>query len=94
MKLNHLFLVTTLAAPSSVTAWETGQELSKVVYSSIDASGNGALDFGEVTKMAESIAVSADSDDNEQISLAELMAWDLDLPIWPKRKVAAMHSKL
>ena len=76
MKLNHLLLVTVLAAPSSVMAWEMGQELSNVVYSSIDASGNGALDFGEVTEMAESIAVSADSDDNEQISLAEFMAWD------------------
>lgn len=76
MRLIHIVLIAGLAGPSSVYAWESGRELSSVVFSSIDTSGNGVLNFGEVTDMAESIAVSVDTNDNKQMNLEEFMAWD------------------
>ncbi|MEM9754364.1 MAG: hypothetical protein AAF914_00140 [Pseudomonadota bacterium] len=80
MILKHLCylcaLLIGLAVPHVALAWETGEELSEVLFESVDTTGNGSLDYGEVSDMAESIGLSMDSDVNEEISFDEYMAWD------------------
>src|SRR6056297_1791334 len=76
MKMLHMVLLGALASAMPAAAWESGRELSEVHFADIDTSGNGLLDFGEVSAMAGSIAYSADSDENDKISLDEFMAWD------------------
>ncbi|MEM0947260.1 MAG: signal transduction protein [Pseudomonadota bacterium] len=72
----RLAVLTLMATVSSAQAWESGQELSEVIFENIDTTGNGALDNGEISDMSESIAFSADSDGDEQITLDEFTAWD------------------
>lgn len=76
MKLRLLAALAILALPAEGLAWENGRELTEVIFSSVDTTGNGTLDFAEVTQLTQSIALSADTDANERLSLEEFMAWD------------------
>lgn len=83
------FLTSSSLRPSTVIAWETDKELSEVSFAAIDTTGNGQLDFGEVSTMAESIALSADTDENQSISLEEFIAWDFDYAYLTERDGSA-----
>lgn len=76
MKMLHIVLLGSLASPMPAAARETGRDLSDVHFADIDTSGIGLLDLGEVSAMAESIAYSADGDENDKISLDAFMALD------------------
>ncbi|MEO0384177.1 MAG: hypothetical protein AAF234_11565 [Pseudomonadota bacterium] len=76
MKAPFLALLTMLALPAHGLAWENGRELTQVIFSSVDTTGSGSLDFAEVTQLARDIAFSADTDADERISFEEYMVWD------------------
>ncbi len=76
MKMLHIALLGSIVFPMTATAWNTGKELSEANFATIDTNENGLLDFGEISEMAESIAFSADSDEDQTISLDEFLAWD------------------
>lgn len=65
-----------MLAPGTALSWETGKELSEVIFEGVDTSGNGLLDYGEISEMGESIALSADANSDGELSLDEFMAWD------------------
>lgn len=71
-----LVLVTALVLPTAAIAWESGQKLSKVIFADVDTTENSALGFGEIIYMAQSIALSADNDDDEEICLEEFIGGD------------------
>lgn len=77
MKRSTIFAsMAAVAIAFPATAWESGQELSAVLFESIDTTANGILDYAEITRMANDIAFSTDSDGDEQITLDEFMGWD------------------
>ncbi|MGD1888579.1 MAG: hypothetical protein ACFB01_15955 [Cohaesibacteraceae bacterium] len=76
MSARLLAALALLAVPAEGLAWENGQELPQVIFSSVDSMGNGTLDFAEATQLTQSIAFSADTNADERLSLKEFMAWD------------------
>lgn len=88
--LGHSFgVLALLALPNAALAWDSGEELSQVIFGSVDSSGNGLLDFGEIAHMSQSIAYSADSDEDERVSLEEFMAWDFGYAYLAEREDGA-----
>lgn len=76
MKILAIVLAASMSFPTASFAWETRRELSKITFESTDTTGNGALDYGEIVAMSESIGLSMDADENNEISREEFMEWD------------------
>lgn len=76
MKTLQLALIALLAFPPAALSQQTGEELAQITFASVDGDQNGMLTVSEIEDMAQTVAISMDSDGDTLIRQSEFMDWD------------------
>ena len=64
-------------ATASVAETKTeGRQLAELTFESVDTSGRGFVDMGQMEEQRDLIFVSMDANDDGRLTEGELMAWD------------------
>lgn len=97
MKILALACATLILASSAFAEEKTeGRLLAELAFDSVDSEGRDFIDMGEFTNFGMSVFAGMDYDDNDKITLKELMDWDIGMkPIAEQAgRIAAYETAL